>query len=184
MRLFPYRAGALLYADRSKSMTESHDPWAHYVYEPLGSLWANEPAFVSGISPEEWNKAAETLTALGELHTRGVLAGGEALDVALLEASERVRMQQRRAVEEGWEDLKGGEPSPGQHDRITRLIERCDHLSNAVDAAREAAKTERDRVYAEDYILGELVPFLEAERDDARDELRRYKREIGLLGEE
>ena len=166
-------------------MTEKHDPWAHYVYEPLGSLWANEPAFVSGISPDEWEEAAKTLTALGEFHARAVLAGGEALDVALTEAAERVRMQQRRAVEEGWKELVGDEPpSPGQQERIERLIARCDHLSNALDVVREAAKTEGDRAYAENYLLGELVPFLEDEHKAARDELRRYKRELGLLGEE
>ncbi len=73
---------------------------------------------------------------------------------------------------------------PGQHERIVRLIRRRDHLSNAVDTVREAAGATRDRVYAEGYILGQLVPFLEGEHADALDELRRYKREIGLLGEE
>ncbi len=73
---------------------------------------------------------------------------------------------------------------PGQHERIVRLIRRRDHLSNAVDTVREAAGATRDRVYAEGYILGQLVPFLEGEHADTLDELRRYKREIGLLGEE
>ncbi len=140
----------------------------------------NEPAFVLGIPPDEWERAANTLHALGEFHTRGVIVGGEALDVALLDAEERVRIQARRAREEGFEEPKDGEPSPGQHERIVRLIRRCDHLSNAVDAVREAAGAKRDRVYAEDYMLGELVPFLEGEHADALDELRRYKREIGL----
>ena len=49
---------------------------------------------------------------------------------------------------------------------------------------REAAEAEEDRAYAESYLLGELVPFLEDEHKAARDELRRYKRELGLLGEE
>jgi hypothetical protein len=178
----PAPVGALL--DRSTSMTERINPWAHYVYEPEGSLWAYEPAFVSGIPPDEWERAANTLHALGEFHTRGVIVGGEALDVALLDAEERVRIQVRRALEEGWEKPKDGEVSTGQQARIERLISRCDHLSIAIDVAREAAKTEQDEVYAEDYILGQLVPFLESERDDANNELRRYKREIGLLGEE
>ncbi len=74
-------------------MTERIDPWASYVYEPEGSIWANEPAFVLGIPPHEWERAANTLHALGEFHARGVIVGGEALDVALLDAEERVRMQ-------------------------------------------------------------------------------------------
>ncbi len=156
---------------------------AHYVHEPVGSLWINEPAFVSDICPDEWDRAANTLNALGEFATRGGIVGGEALDLALLDASERVRLQSRRAREEGWEDLKGGEPSEGQRERIERLITRCDHLSNAADAVRDAAEKEQDREYAERYLLGKLAPFLEAEHEDAVAELRRYRREIGLSDE-
>ncbi|MDP9479190.1 MAG: hypothetical protein M3R38_26515 [Actinomycetota bacterium] len=165
-------------------MTEEINPFAHYVHEPEGSVWISEPNPIEGISPEEWEAAAKTLNALGQFAHDADIAGGDVVSHVIIDAEERVRIQARRAREEGWEEPKDGEVSTGQHDRITRLIERCDHLSNAVDAALQAAKVERDKRYAEDYILGTLVPFLEAERDDARNELRRYKREIGLLGEE
>ena len=45
----------------------------------------------------------------------------------------------------------------------------------------EAARVEPERVFAENYLTGRLLPFLEAEAEAARVELRRYKREIGLL---
>ncbi len=162
-------------------MTEEINPFAHYVYEPEGSLWINEPAYVSGVSPEEWEQAAKTLHALGEFATQGVIVGGEALDLAILDAEERVRIQARRAREEGWEEIKDGSPSPAQAERVRRLIRRYDHLNMAAEFVTVAARSERDRVYAEGYMLGELAPSLEALRDEAGDELRRYKRELGLL---
>lgn len=163
-------------------MTEQIDPMALYVYEPEGSLWAREPVHTAGVTPEEWDAATKTLLELGQFATGGALRGdGQPLDVALTDAWERARMQARRAREEGWREPKDGEIGPGQQERIVRLIERCDHFSNAVDAVREAARVEPDRVYAENYLTGKLLPFIEAEEEAAKVELRRYKREIGLL---
>ncbi len=163
-------------------MEQEMDPNARYTHEPEGSLWINEPTYTVGISPEDWEAAAKTLNGLAQfVLDTSTVGGGEAASHAILDAEERARIQARRARKEGWEDLKGGEPSPGQQERIERLIARCDHLSIAVDVARESAKTEEDRVYAEGYILGRLVPFLEEEHTAALDELRRYRREVGLL---
>jgi hypothetical protein len=175
----PAPAGAFL--DRSMLMTEEINPFAHYVYEPEGSVWISEPNPIAGISPEEWEAAASTLNALGQFAHDADIAGGEVVSHVIVDAEERVRIQARRAREEGWEEPKDGEVSTGQQERIERLITRCDHLSIAIDVAREAAKTEQDEVYAENYILGQLVPFLQEEHTAALDELRRYKREIGLL---
>ncbi len=50
-------------------MTERIDLFADYIHEPIGSLWVNEPAYVSGVSPEEWERAAKTLRAVR--HVRG-----------------------------------------------------------------------------------------------------------------
>jgi hypothetical protein len=170
--------GALL--DRSTNMTETHDPFAHYVYEPEGSVWISEPNPIAGTSPEEWEAAAKTLNALGQFAHDADMAAGEVVNNAILDAEERVRIQARRAREEGWEEPKDGELPPGQQERIERLIARCDHLSIAVDMVRESGKSEEDRVYAENYILGQLVPFLQEAHTAALDDLRRYKREIGL----
>ncbi len=70
--------------------------------------------------------------------------------------------------------------TPEQEESLQELITRIDHLNMAAELIREAAKTEPDRVYAEGYMLAELVPFLEAMREEAGDDLRRYKLEIGL----
>ncbi len=163
-------------------MMERMDPNARYTHEPEGSLWLHEPTFTAGTSPEEWEAAARTLNALGQFALdAGTVAGGEAASMALLDAEERARIQARRAREEGWEEPEGGEPAPGQAERIHRLIHRYDHFNMAAVTVREAARTERDRASAEGYMLGELVPALEAMRDEAGDDLRRYKLEIGLL---
>lgn len=77
--------------------------------------------------------------------------------------------------------MKDGEPALGQAARVHRLIHHYDHINMAAEFVKEAAKTERDREYAVGYMLGELVPALEAMRDEAGDEIRRFKREIGLL---
>jgi hypothetical protein len=89
----------------------------------------------------------------------------------------------RRAREEGWGEPSeaGGEATPGEHERATLLIDRCDYFANAARVVREAARAESDRVYADNFLARNLLSFLEAEREAAKDELRRYKREIGLL---
>lgn len=163
-------------------MMEQIDPMAVYVHEPEGTLWVTEPTHTAGVSPEEWEAAAETLRALGQFAESGALAGdGQPLDVALTDARERARMQARRAREEGWREPEDGEEiAPGQHERVTLLIDRCDYFANAARVVRTIARPEKDAKYASFY-REKLAPFLDAENEAAQVELRRYKREIGLL---
>ncbi len=70
--------------------------------------------------------------------------------------------------------------TPEQEESLQELITRIDHLNMAAELIREAAKMEPDRVYAEGYMLAELVPFLETERDETNQELDRYMRHLGL----
>jgi hypothetical protein len=155
-----------------------------YTHEPEGSMWINEPTYTAGTAPEDWESAAKTLNALGQfVQDAGTVAGGEAASMALVDAEERARIQARRAREEGWTEPENGEPAPGQAERLRRLIHRFDHIAMAAELIREAAKTEPDRRYAEGYMLGELVPALEAMRDEAGAEIRRYRREIGMLAD-
>ncbi len=70
--------------------------------------------------------------------------------------------------------------TPEQEETLQELITRIDHLNMAAVTVREAARTERDRAYAEGYMLGELVPFLETDRDETNQELDRYMKHLGL----
>ncbi len=103
---------------------------------------------------------------------------GDELDKALhLDDAEREKIVQ------GFVEtfMTGGQQNPARlrNARIRRLIERIDDFSNAAEIVRQAAEAEPDRAYAEGYMLGKLLPFLEEERDEANDRLEEYREEVG-----
>ncbi len=150
---------------------ETYGPYEGTRHYPTGSLWISEPSFARDNTAEDWAIAAEFLR---DFHLCAVRVN-DALMNAVADASQRCWAEHERASErENTPDTDKDRfgLSPGEAERLRGLLHRSDALNNAHAVVDNPSPNPR--------VQEEMEVELRAAAEEARMEVDRYKRELGV----